>query len=184
MFKIETTRTRTSAWTMTEREVDAFRRWVHNPEMVRYISNGEVWSEQAIESFFTRQQGYIRSTGVCFGPVVEKSSGDIIGIGGIAPLELVPDVHLGWWIDPKVQGRGYATEVARSLVDYAIDVMKLARALAICHVDNVASQKVMRNAGMRFMEKVPGNSLESRWPSEENMVFGITREERINRVEN
>lgn len=178
MFRIETARTIVRPWQADDREVEAFTSWVRDPGMMRYISSGEPWGDEGIAAFFERQRTSLRSSGVCFGVVEEKSSGDIIGVGGIAPLELWPDFHLGWWIAPQQQGRGLATEIAASFVDYAFDVMKLPRALAVCHEKNLASQKVMRNVGMRFLEKVKGCELEKRWPEDENMVFGITQEER------
>lgn len=173
MFEIDTVRTRIRPWQADQREVDAFTRWVRDPQMMKYISNGEAWSDDGITAFFDRQRASLRSHGVCFGVVEAKDTGEIIGVGGIAPLELRPDFHLGWWIAPRMQGKGYATEIATSLVEYAFNVMKLPRALAVCHEGNLASQKVMRNVGMHFLEKVKGCELEKRWPEDENMVFGV-----------
>ena len=178
MFEIETARTRVKPWKADAREVEVFSGWVRDPRMMKYISSGEPWTDDGIAAFFERQRASLRSSGVCFGAVEARESGDIIGVGGIAPLELWPDFHLGWWIAPQEQGKGLATEIAASFVDYAFDAMKLPRALAICHEENLASQKVMRNVGMRFLEKVKGCELERRWPEDENLVFGITRDER------
>lgn len=178
MFEIETVRTRIRPWKADDREVAAFTCWVRDPQMMKYISSGEPWSDAGIAAFFERQRASLRSTGVCFGVVEAKASGDVIGVGGIAPLELRPDFHLGWWIAPPEQGKGLATEIAAGFVDYAFDVMKLPRALAVCHEENLASQKVMRNVGMRFLEKVKGCELERRWPEDENLVFGLLEDER------
>lgn len=178
MFEIETARTRIRPWQADEREVAAFTRWVRDPGMMSYISNGEPWSDAGIAAFFERQRASLRSSGVCFGAVELKGSDDIIGVGGIAPLELWPDFHLGWWIAPQLQGQGYATEIAQSFVDYAFDVMKLSRALAICHPRNLASQKVMHNVGMHLLDEVKGSDMERRWSDDVNLVFAITMEER------
>lgn len=177
MFQIETARTRIREWKRDEREIVAFTSWVRDPQMMKYISNGEPWSDEGIAGFFARQQASLQSHGVCFGVVEEKASGEVIGVAGIAPLELWPDCHLGWWIAPSMQGKGYATEIAHSLLDHSFNTMKLSRALAVCHEDNFASQKVMRNVGMHLLEKVNGSELEKRWSEEECLVYGIPRNE-------
>lgn len=178
MFEIETARTRIRPWKADAREVETFTRWVRDPDMMRYISNGDPWGDDGIAAFFERQRASLHSSGVCFGVVEAKAGGDIIGVGGIAPLELWPDFHLGWWIAPQLQGQGYATEIAQHFVDYAFDVMRIPRALAVCHEENLVSQKVMRNVGMRFLEKVKGCELEKRWPEDASLVFGVTNLDR------
>ncbi len=53
---------------------------------------------------------------------------------------------------PDHRGRGYATEAARALVDFAFGPMRLARIVATTEYDNGASQAVMRHLGMRMHE--------------------------------
>lgn len=98
--------------------------------------------------------------------VVLKSSGEVIGLCGlvpyVAPLAVFPtfggrsdapaQTALGmmWLIDPGHQRRGYATEVARALADYALHRLNLAYVIATTEHDNAASQAVMRKIGMRL----------------------------------
>ena len=53
-------------------------------------------------------------------------------------------------ISPAHQRRGYATEAARALVDYAFQHLLLKRILATTEYDNVASLAVMRKLGMKI----------------------------------
>ena len=53
-------------------------------------------------------------------------------------------------ISPAHQRRGYATEAARALVDYAFQHLLLKRVLATTEYDNVASLAVMRKLGMKI----------------------------------
>ena len=63
------------------------------------------------------------------------------------------DVHpaesgtLAYWLLPEFRGKGYATEGAGLLVDYAFDTLALHRVLAWTIDDNEASQAILRRLG-------------------------------------
>ncbi|MDQ3870967.1 MAG: GNAT family N-acetyltransferase, partial [Chloroflexota bacterium] len=63
-----------------------------------------------------------------------------------------PEVGLFYQVRLDLRGRGYATEAARALVDFAFGPMRLARIVATTDRDNLASQAVMRRLGMRIHE--------------------------------
>jgi RimJ/RimL family protein N-acetyltransferase len=46
-------------------------------------------------------------------------------------------------------GRGFATEGARALLAYGFDEVGLNRIVAVAHVENKASQNVMKKIGLR-----------------------------------
>ncbi len=97
-----------------------------------------------------------------------KPSKQVIGSIGYVPLlcpfEQIPDLDaalqrseyyttgfgLFWAIDPKYQRRGYATEAALAMVDYAFKELRVKRIIAMTEFSNVASQKVMQKIGMRL----------------------------------
>ena len=58
---------------------------------------------------------------------------------------------LFWMIDAAYQRRGYATEAARAMIDYAFTSLNLKRIIATTEFDNLASQAVMRKAGMTLL---------------------------------
>ncbi len=62
-----------------------------------------------------------------------------------------PEVGLYWAVDPTYQGRGYATEAARTLIDRTMEQFNLARIIATTEYSNAASIGVMRKVGMRIM---------------------------------
>jgi len=59
-------------------------------------------------------------------------------------------VEVGYGVVPSVRGRGVATEALRLLLDLAVDLGGVRRACGRTTPDNVASQRVMLAAGMRF----------------------------------
>lgn len=96
--------------------------------------------------------------------VVRRDDGRLVGVVGVVPslgpfgsLRGYPasgggylsEVGLFWAVDPAQQGRGYASEAARGLADYLLNVFGLARVIATTQFDNAPSRRVMRKLGMR-----------------------------------
>ncbi len=85
-------------------------------------------------------------------PVVEKASGRVIGdcgllekeVGGRVEVELVYVFAADSW------GKGYATEAASAVRDYAFHSLRLIRIIALINPDNVASARVAEKAGLTF----------------------------------
>ncbi len=106
--------------------------------------------------------------------VILKSTGQLIGACGFVPclnpFEQLPgfasdnipgnsslystEFGLFYAISPAHQRRGYATEAAQALIDYAFEHLRLKRIIATTDYDNLASMGVMHKLGMRI-EKNP-----------------------------
>jgi len=59
-----------------------------------------------------------------------------------------PEVGLFYAVSRHHRGRGYASEAARALVDYAFRELKIPRIIATTTYDNAASVSVMHSLGM------------------------------------
>lgn len=60
--------------------------------------------------------------------------------------------ELAWILHPDHHGRGYATEAARAMMDYARAELGITRFIAHCDSENAASQAVMRKLGLRLTD--------------------------------
>ena len=61
------------------------------------------------------------------------------------------EADIGWLIDKRYWGNGYATEAAMLLVEYLQTELNRTDIVAYCDERNIASQKVMKNIGMEFV---------------------------------
>ena len=57
--------------------------------------------------------------------------------------------ELGWCLDPRHQGRGYATEAVTELMGLCFEDLGLRRVTANCFADNEESWRLMERLGMR-----------------------------------
>jgi RimJ/RimL family protein N-acetyltransferase len=87
--------------------------------------------------------------------VEERESGRLVGDVGLSPAEGEPGViKVGYTISPEVQGRGYATEALRALVDYAFDALGADVVRAYASEENEPSIRVAEKVGMRLIERL------------------------------
>lgn len=100
--------------------------------------------------------------------IVLRESGELIGAVGYNPAAMpfgqVPGlgaapagramVELGmfWAVSPQQQGRGYAAEAGRAMVEYALGPLGLWRVVAVTEHANIASQRVMEKIGMTLYQ--------------------------------
>jgi [ribosomal protein S5]-alanine N-acetyltransferase len=84
-----------------------------------------------------------------FWAVIERSSGDLIGDAGVGLVDGIgPEFELGYALGTQWWGRGYATEAARAVRDYALGELALPEMLALVRPDNMASIKIVEKLGM------------------------------------
>jgi RimJ/RimL family protein N-acetyltransferase len=78
--------------------------------------------------------------------------GQLPAFGGIANAKFEPAVGMFWCMRPNRQRRGYATEAASVLAQWALANLDLKRIVAGTERDNLASIGVMRAIGMAIEE--------------------------------
>jgi RimJ/RimL family protein N-acetyltransferase len=75
--------------------------------------------------------------------------GAIVGACGISTLDQdAPEI--GYWLGVPYWGRGYATEVARALVDHAFADLGYERLVSRARVSNPASRRVLEKCGFQW----------------------------------
>lgn len=75
---------------------------------------------------------------------------------------------IGWIIDKKYWGNGYAEEAAKGIMNFAIEELKVRKFVAHCDSENISSSRVMEKLGMSLVSKTQGRR---------NKLFSEDREE-------
>lgn len=73
----------------------------------------------------------------------------LVGAGGLGRPAL-EGREAGYWVGAPFRGRGYATEIARALVDLAFEHLGEERLTAKCRVTNTASRRVLEKCGFQW----------------------------------
>ena len=109
--------------------------------------------------------------------VVLKSNYQLIGNCGIR-METAKafQADIGYELDPKHWGQGYATEAAHAVVDFGFTNFGLHRVWAWCVADNTGSAHVLEKLGMRLEGHLLENEYyKGRWW--DTLMYGILVQE-------
>ena len=85
--------------------------------------------------------------------------------------------ELGWVLDPRHTGHGYATEAVRALIDISFNGLGLRRVTAACFADNDASWRLMERVGMRRETYNIRDSLHRSGEWLDGMVYALLADE-------
>ncbi len=86
------------------------------------------------------------------GSVYEKATEVFIGRAGLVHLDYndqQPDIEIGYDLLKAYWGKGYATELAKALIDWGFKRLSIDRIVAVTRPNNILSQKVLQKAGMQ-----------------------------------
>jgi len=81
----------------------------------------------------------------------------VIGYCGLfffPDIEGQAEVEIGYRLARSVWGKGYATEAAKAVRDYAFNVLRLERLIAMIDPSNIASIRVAEKIGMHYEKEV------------------------------
>jgi RimJ/RimL family protein N-acetyltransferase len=85
--------------------------------------------------------------------VLLKETGELIGDCGLEEMENEGAAELGYDFRSDFWNQGFATEAARAVRDYALDVLRLPRLISLIRVGNVPSKRVAEKVGMTLVEE-------------------------------
>ena len=112
--------------------------------------------------------------------ILLKESGSLVGNCGFCrigydrsgdKLEYCGEVN--YYVAPQYRGARLATEALRSVLKFGFEEIRLTRIQGQCAPENVASERVLRNAGLRFDRMIaPGQQ-----GSSDEKLYAISRED-------
>jgi RimJ/RimL family protein N-acetyltransferase len=121
--------------------------------VTRYIGDGRPWSRERVAERHREHLEHWARHG--FGWRSIHHDGDFAGVAALNRLgSKVPGIEesaleIGWWVDPRWWGHGFATEAAGALRDEAFGDLGAERIAARFQPANTASERVMIKIGMR-----------------------------------
>jgi RimJ/RimL family protein N-acetyltransferase len=154
-----------------------------DPEVMRFITKGQPTPLAQIENeILPRVLGYNSQSPPrgCWAAHL-RANDEFIGWFHLRPDKLAPtEMELGYRLKRAVWGRGLATEGARALVAAAFCDWDYSKVCARTLLGNLASQRVMTKAGLRFESEFSyGADVTPGYNDEERRAvkYALTREQ-------
>ncbi|MFK3711737.1 GNAT family N-acetyltransferase [Leclercia adecarboxylata] len=120
--------------------------------VMRYITGGIVKTPEETWEGIRRVQARWDKYNFSWWAIIEKSSGAIVGAACLQHLANVDGapLEIGWRLVPEHNGKGYATEAAKAIVNYAAEQVGATYLVAVADPENIPSQRVMQRLGMTY----------------------------------
>ena len=121
-----------------------------DPDVTRYICASGKFSADDISARLEKEISNEKEYHVQYWPIFELSSKDFIGCCGLRPYRK-NKYEMGFHLRPQFWGKGYATEAAKAVIDYAFSVLKTEALFAGHNPNNIASSKILVKLGFRYI---------------------------------
>lgn len=153
---------------MTPADAPAMLAVVGDAETMRWYPRG-LTAEEVDEAIKRQRERYPSGTGVM--AVVLKESGELIGDCGPVWQEVdgSAELEIGYHVRRDCWKRGYATEAARAVRDYAFAELDCDHVISLIRPENLASRRVAEKNGLSVDRVVF-------WRDYEHCVYRLARE--------
>lgn len=136
---------------ITANDLNALYGLLSNEDVMRYSVHGP-YSKKQTEDWISFITEHYKKYPLGMWAVIEKDNDVLIGICGLMPLSDDDSKYeIGYRILPDFQGKGYATEAAIAVRDYAISV-GVNQFIAYIEKENKPSVKISEKIGMNFLK--------------------------------
>lgn len=122
-----------------------------DPEVMKFVGDG-VMTEAQAEEWWGKLFNKFYPQGVNIWAVFAKDDLEYIGHAGIYPRPTKKeDWEFVYFLRRDAWGKGFATEIAKVIIEYGFDELNLPEVFTSVDNDHPASIRVMEKAGMKFL---------------------------------
>jgi RimJ/RimL family protein N-acetyltransferase len=113
---------------------------------------GARWTANTAIAYAARMRQVWESAGVGKWMAYRRGTGELVGRGGLSRIWLdgAERLEVGWTVRRECWGQGYATEIGRAGLAYAVDELAADEVVAYTEPHNLRSRAVMERLGMRY----------------------------------
>ena len=157
-------------------EIEQLLQWRNHPDVWRWLIHTKVDPDEFRKQWLDGRDDPKKHSSIAV------LDGEVIGIADVWISDGMGQMHvddgawrndeagIGYLIDPAHTGKGYATEIARALLEIAFEDLGVRRVTAGCFADNIASWKIMEKVGMRREQ----HGVQDSWHAELGWIDGFT----------
>lgn len=139
-----------------------------DPQVHSYLGNRPVKDKKEVEKIIDFIRKQYAENGIGRWAIIEKATNNFIGWTGLKLVREMTNNHinyydLGYRLIKKYWGQGYATESALASLQYGFNKLQLEEIYAAAHLENNASNKILKNIGFNKVETFFYDNSEHNW---------------------
>lgn len=133
-------------------DLDNLFTFYSDPDVIKYIPDAPRTYEETKEELEWFLNGHPKFPELGLWATIHKETQQFIGRCGLLPwtIENQNEVEVAFALSKAYWGQGLATEVARALVHYGFEQLRLSRLICLIEHGNTASIRVATKLGMTF----------------------------------
>ena len=138
-----------------ETDANYFLELDKDSEKIKYFPPPEEASnvEFQIKNIHRNQVYYKRNPGLGVWTAIEKENNNFAGWFALKHLGKSEDIEIAYCIVKEYRQKGFATNMAKTIIDYGFKQQNLVKILGLVKEENFASKKILEKIGMKFDEK-------------------------------
>ena len=122
---------------------------MNTPKWIQFIGDRNVRSIEEAKAYIeAKYLPQLHRLGYSNFTLIRKSDGVNMGFCGLYDREGVEGLDIGFALLPEHEGKGYAYEASRELLDRALGEWEISVVSAITTKDNTASQRLLEKLGL------------------------------------
>lgn len=134
---------------MNESDIEDVYKMRRDDEIMRFIRE-PVMSRKEAEDWINMISSRWAKDEIGFCSVIERASGKFAGWCGLWQLKENNEIEVGYAIAKNFWKKGYASEAAEAVLNYAFNGLGLKTVVAVARPENAGSRRVMEKIGMKF----------------------------------
>jgi RimJ/RimL family protein N-acetyltransferase len=138
---------------MLETDFDSLLLIFTDPNVMAAFDHPPFTREQ-MQRWLQRNLDHQNQLGYGLFSAILKESGELVGDCGLEQMEDQGAAELGYDFRSEFWNRGYATEAAHVVRNYAFHVLKLPRLISLIRVGNLSSKRVAEKVGLTLAEEI------------------------------
>jgi RimJ/RimL family protein N-acetyltransferase len=147
-----------------EESVEELRPWMAWADAHQSVDDSEAYVRKARSEFMLRTNLALL--------LFRRDDGRFVGASGLHRIVWdVPMFEIGYWVRTSLTGRGYATEAARRIGDFAFEELDAERVEIWCDARNSRSAGVARRAGFELEATMRHNRRGSNGELSDSLCF-------------
>lgn len=138
------------SWSM--KDLSSAKKLWGDPKVMEFIDSRGGLDEKQVKEKLEREIQSQDTFNVQYWALVSKANEEIVGCCGLRPYSVDEGVYeLGFHIASDYWRKGYATEAAQGVIDYAFNVLKVTKLFAGHNPENAVSKRVLERLGFRYI---------------------------------
>ena len=157
-------------------DAEAFFAMDSNPNVHKYLWNKPVQKIEGINEIIESVRKQYVDNGIGRFAMISKETNEFIGWAALKyNTEIVNNkvnfYDIGYRLDEKFWGKGYASEATFAWLKYAFETMNIKTMEAAAHSENAASNRILQKIGMQMTEIYLEDGVSWNWYQLDNVNY-------------